>query len=206
MPQFTIPTPSNAPAMTWLSALWKYLSICASPESTSQSKIIPYLKKIFTINNLFLEQEMVILQQATNKVRHTRLAAALAFPCSLFLKSQFPEDPPLEASDGIVISLSCNNKNNNYNKRILKKYCQIFRLSNYLTKASIHKCINKCCRQVLPSWIHSCTCTSAAIKQMCLALENVQQKVRIKWCNTIIQQTWASKHDIGIYSFHIVSC
>ena len=40
------------------------------------------------------------------KIR-TRLAAALVFPCSLFLKSQFPEEALLEESVGTVINLSC---------------------------------------------------------------------------------------------------
>jgi hypothetical protein len=41
-------------------------------------------------------------------VFYTRLAAALAFPCSLFLKSQPPELAPVEDSVvGAVMSLSC---------------------------------------------------------------------------------------------------
>lgn len=41
------------------------------------------------------------------KEPYTKLAAALAFLCSLFLKSQLVEEPPLVASDGTVINLSC---------------------------------------------------------------------------------------------------
>lgn len=41
------------------------------------------------------------------KNANTKLAAALAFPCSLFLKSQLPAEPPLEDSEGTVINLSC---------------------------------------------------------------------------------------------------
>jgi hypothetical protein len=49
---------------------------------------------------------------ASQKPRYqkpTKLAAALAFPCSLFLKSQLPELLPVNDSvDGTVINLSCN--------------------------------------------------------------------------------------------------
>jgi hypothetical protein len=46
-------------------------------------------------------------------VFYTRLAAALAFPCSLFLKSQPPELAPVEDSVvGAVMSLSCKDNEN----------------------------------------------------------------------------------------------
>lgn len=101
-PQLTIPIPNRAPATTWLSLLCKYLSICESPESTSHNRIIPYNKEE---HNHILIYHYLFISNKTYGNNNTKLAAALAFPCSLFLNSQLPEDP-LEDSDVTVINLS----------------------------------------------------------------------------------------------------
>ena len=116
----------------------------------------------------------------SSKRTNTRLAAALAFPCSLFLKSQFPEEPPLEASEATVISLSCNKeKPMNFTPTwtcksfflfyfiLFYSLCEIHTF--YLSKTSIYKCIDKSSCQVLSGRVNTCTSTSPAIKQMCLA-------------------------------------
>ena len=100
---------------------------------------------------------------------HTRPAAALVFPCSLFLKSQLAEEPELELSDGTVINWSCT-KNKTQNQENSRPYDIIHanKKPRYLTKASIYKSINKGGSKVLSSRINSCTSTSPAIKQVCL--------------------------------------
>ena len=99
----------------------------------------------------------------------TRLAAALVFPCSLFLKSQLAEEPALELSEGTVINLSCSKNKTQYQEN--SHPYDIYHANSkthYLTKASIYKSINKGGSKVLSSWINSCTGTSPAIKQVCL--------------------------------------
>jgi hypothetical protein len=50
----------------------------------------------------------LVESQRIGNQKLTKLAAALAFPCSLFLKSQLPELLPVDDSiDGAVINLSC---------------------------------------------------------------------------------------------------
>ena len=85
---------------------------------------------------------------------HTRLAVALVFPCSLFLKSQLAEEPELELSDGTVINLSCS-KNKTQNQEYSRPYDIIHanKKPRYLTKASIYKSINKGGSKVLSSRI-----------------------------------------------------
>lgn len=94
---------------------------------------------------------------------HTKLAAALALPCSLFLNSQLPVDPPLEVSAGAVINLSCTKSDR---KGIFKQKQFIVKsntllenifLKYDLAKSSIHKCIDKGGSWILPG---ASTCSS----------------------------------------------
>mmetsp|Transcript_16474 Transcript_16474/g.49336 ORF Transcript_16474/g.49336 Transcript_16474/m.49336 type:complete len:243 (-) Transcript_16474:912-1640(-) len=78
MLELTMPTPSRAPATTWGSLLYRYLSSWGRPPSTSHMVTMP------------------------------RLAVAAALPWSLFLKIQCTLSPPLLPSSGTtVMSLSC---------------------------------------------------------------------------------------------------
>jgi len=53
----------------------------------------------------WISMKVLIMPRRRHKV-HTKLAAALALPCSLFLNNQLPVDPPLEVLAGAVINLS----------------------------------------------------------------------------------------------------
>jgi len=80
IPQLTIPTPSRAPEITWLSLLWKYLSSWASPESTSHIKIIPCKGNIseifpgrlkFTVNHIKNKSIPGLLQHWSSHVLYS---------------------------------------------------------------------------------------------------------------------------------------
>ena len=107
---------------------------------------------------------------------HTRPAAALVFPRSLFLKSQLAEERKLELSYGTVINWSCT-KNETQNQENSRPYDIIHanKKPRYLTKASIYKSINKGGSKVLSGRINSCTSTSPTIKQVCLQKRKSKQ-------------------------------